>query len=66
MTPYCVREVQKPTQAHKSVKGPDNTFDVNPKWQGALPSFGNFPWDMYRVPLQIQISKLIFDTLLWA
>jgi hypothetical protein len=29
MTPYCGFEVQKPTQALKSVKGPGNTFDLN-------------------------------------
>jgi hypothetical protein len=28
--------------------------------------FGNFSWDIYRVAPEIQISKLIFDTLLWA
>jgi hypothetical protein len=33
----------------KSVKGPGNTFDLNPKWQRTLPSFGNFARDMYRV-----------------
>jgi hypothetical protein len=27
MTPYCGLEVQKPTQALKSVKGQRNTFD---------------------------------------
>jgi hypothetical protein len=30
-------------------KGPGNTFDVNPKWQTTVPSFGNFAWDMFRV-----------------
>jgi hypothetical protein len=33
-----------------SVKVPGNTFDLNPKWQRTLPSFGNFSWDIYRVP----------------
>jgi hypothetical protein len=28
--------------ALKSVKGPGNTFDLNPKWQRTLPSFCNF------------------------
>ena len=41
----------------KSVKGPSNTFDLNPKWQRTLPSCGNFLWVMHRVP-QIQISRL--------
>jgi hypothetical protein len=27
LTPYCGLEVQKPTQALKSIKGPSNTFD---------------------------------------
>jgi hypothetical protein len=27
-----------------------NTFDINPKWQRTLPSFGNFAWDMYMIP----------------
>jgi hypothetical protein len=34
----------------KDGKGPGNTFDVNPKWQRTLPFFGNFSWDIYRVP----------------
>jgi hypothetical protein len=32
LTPYCRLEVQKPTKALQSVKGPDNTFYLNPKW----------------------------------
>jgi hypothetical protein len=32
MKPYCGLEVQKPTQALKSVKGPGNTFDINHKF----------------------------------
>jgi hypothetical protein len=47
------------------VKGSGNAFDLNSKWQRILPSFGNLSWDMHMVP-QIQISKLIFNTLLWA
>jgi hypothetical protein len=67
LTPCCGLEVQKPAQALKSVKGLGNTFDLNPKWERTLPSVGNFSWDIYRVPPpQIQISKLIFDTMLWA
>jgi hypothetical protein len=30
-------EVQKPTQALTSVKGPGNTFELNPKWARTLP-----------------------------
>jgi hypothetical protein len=69
LTPYCGLEVQKPTQALKSVKGPGNTLDLNPKWSRTLPSLIYFSWDIYRDPTSIKknlISKLIFDTLLWA
>jgi hypothetical protein len=69
LTPYCGLEVQKPTQALKSVKGPGNTFDLNSKWSRTLPSLIYFSSDIYREPpsiKKIQISKLIFDTLLWA
>jgi len=31
-------EMQKPTQALKSVKGLGNTFELNPKWARTLPS----------------------------
>jgi hypothetical protein len=34
----------------KSVKGPSNTFDLNPKWERTLPFFGNFLWDIYSPP----------------
>jgi hypothetical protein len=34
----------------KSVKGPGNTFDSNPKWKKTLPSFGNLSWDIHRIP----------------
>jgi hypothetical protein len=69
LTPCCGLEVQKPTHALKSVKGPGNTFDINHKWSRTLPSLIYFSWDIYRDPLSIkknQISMLIFDTLLWA
>jgi hypothetical protein len=69
LTPCCGLEVQKPTQELKSVKDPGNTFDLNPKWSGTLPSLIYFSWDIYRDPPSIkknQISKLIFDSLLWA
>jgi hypothetical protein len=69
LTPSCGLEVQKPTQALMSVKGPSNTFDLIPKWSRTLPSLIYFSWDIYRDPLFIkknQISKLIFDILLWA
>jgi len=46
-TPCCELEVQNPTNALKSVKGPGNSFDLNPKWERTLPSFDNFSWDMH-------------------
>jgi phage shock protein PspC (stress-responsive transcriptional regulator) len=48
LTPYCGLEVQKPTQALQSIKGPANTFDWNPKWVRTLPSLIYFSWDIYR------------------
>jgi hypothetical protein len=48
LTLYCGLEVQKPTQALKSVKGPETTFDLNPKWSRTLPSLIYFSWDIYR------------------
>jgi hypothetical protein len=26
------------------------TFELNPRWERTLPSFGNFAWDIHRVP----------------
>ena len=43
-------EVQKHTQALKSVKGPGNTFDLSPKWSKTLPSLIYFSWNIYRDP----------------
>jgi hypothetical protein len=62
--------MQKPTQALQSVKDPDNTFDLNPKWVRTLPSLIYFSWDINRDPplstkKSIHISEMIFDTLLW-
>jgi hypothetical protein len=50
LTSCCGLEVQKPTQAPKSVKGPDNTFDLIPKWVRILPSVIYFSWDINRDP----------------
>jgi hypothetical protein len=55
LTLCCGFEVQKPTQALKSVKGPGNTFDWRPKWARTLPLKTNLwrgvsiniPWKMY-------------------
>jgi hypothetical protein len=50
----CGLEVQKPTQALKSVKGPGNTFDLNSKWSRTFPSLIYFSWDIYRDPPSIK------------
>jgi hypothetical protein len=52
LTPSCGLELQKPTKALKSVKGPSNTFDMSPNWERTFSSVANFSWDIYRVPLQ--------------
>ena len=61
--------MKKPNQALKSVKGPENTFDLIPKWARTLPLgifhgifIEPFPPSTKKIP----ISKLIFNTLLWA
>jgi hypothetical protein len=53
LTPCCGLEVQKPTQALKSVKEAGNNFDFNPKWSRTLPSLIYFSWDIYRDPPSI-------------
>jgi hypothetical protein len=65
LTPCCGIEAQSPTHALTLVKGPSNAFDLTPKWERTLPSFGNFPWDIERVH-PIPISQLIFVHLLSA
>jgi hypothetical protein len=50
LTPCCGLEVQKPTHALQSLKGPGNTFDRNPKWSKTLPFLIYFSWDIYRNP----------------
>ena len=42
--------MQNLIQALKSVKGPDYTFDLNPKWSWTFPSVANFSWNNYRSP----------------
>jgi hypothetical protein len=59
--PCCGLEVQKPTQALKSVKGPCNTFKRNPKWSRTLPSLIYFSWDIYRDPLHKKKSNIKVD-----
>jgi hypothetical protein len=62
LTPYCGLEVQKPTKALKSVKGPGNTFDLNSKWARTLPSLIYFSSDIHRDPLpQKTISNIKVD-----
>jgi hypothetical protein len=46
-------------EALKSVKGPNNTFDLNPKWKRTLLSFGNVSLDMHRVPPNPNIKAVI-------
>ena len=50
MTPCCRLQVQNPTQALMSVKGPGNTFDLSPKLTITLPSLIYFSWDINREP----------------
>jgi hypothetical protein len=62
LTLCCGLEVQKSTKALKSVKGPGNTFDWNPKWSRTLPSLIYFSWDIYREPPSIKkISNIKVD-----
>jgi hypothetical protein len=68
LTHCCGLEVKKPNQALKSVKGLDNIFDLIPKWARTVP-LGIFHGIFIEPPPStktIPISKLIFDTLLWA
>jgi hypothetical protein len=46
--------VQKSNQALKSVKGPGNTFDWNPKWARTLPTLIYFSWNIYKKKLKYQ------------
>jgi hypothetical protein len=50
LTPGCGLEVQKPTQALKSVKGLGNIFEINTKWTRTLPFIIYWAWDIYRDP----------------
>jgi hypothetical protein len=61
LTPCCGLEVQKPTQALKSVKGPGNTVDRNPKWSRTLPSLIYFSWIFIETPLHKAKSNIKFD-----
>ena len=60
MTACCGFQMYTPPRHLRQLPG--NTFDLNPKWERTLPSFGNFSLNMYRVPRQTQIWKFIFDT----
>jgi hypothetical protein len=61
LTPCCGLEVQKPTQALMSVKGPGNSFELYPKWARTLPSLIYFSWDIYRDPLHILFLNIKVD-----
>jgi hypothetical protein len=52
---------QRPTQILKSVKGPANTFDINPKRPRTLPSLIYFSWDIYRDPPHNLFSNIRID-----
>jgi hypothetical protein len=60
LTPCCGLQVQKPTQALKSVKDPGNTFDINHTWSRTLPSLIYFLWVMegglYKYPTKKYIK----------
>jgi hypothetical protein len=58
LTPYCGLEVQKHKQALQSVKGPENTFNVNPKWARTLPSLIYFSENIYRDPASKKKSNI--------
>jgi hypothetical protein len=62
LTLCCVLAVQNHIQTLKSVKGPDNNFDLNLKWGGQELCRWEF-YSKYVYP-NPQISKLTFDTLL--
>jgi hypothetical protein len=49
LTPCCGLEVQKPTQAPKSVKGSGNIYKITPKVNHPLPVlWRHFPWRHFR------------------
>jgi hypothetical protein len=60
LTPCYGLEVKNTTQALKSVKGPGNTVDLSSKWERTLPSFGNFLWDIYRIPPKSKYQSWYF------
>jgi len=61
LTPCCGLEVQKPTQALKSVKGPGNTFNSNRKWARTLLFFIYFYWKFIETPLPQKKSNIKVD-----
>jgi hypothetical protein len=63
LTPCCGLELEKPTKAFKSVKGPSNTFDISYNCERTLPSVANLSWDIHRIPqknpyIKVDISHL--------
>jgi hypothetical protein len=50
LTPYCGLEVEKPTQALKSVKGRGQYLWFKPKWSRTMPSLIYFSWDINTDP----------------
>jgi hypothetical protein len=64
LTPCCGLEVQNPTQALKSVEGPEIPYIPTPNGKELYRSVAILHGIFIGSPLKIQISKLIFDTLL--
>jgi hypothetical protein len=55
-------DVQKHTQALKSVEDPGNTFDLKSKWTRTLPSLIYFSRNIYRdPPPQLFFSNIKVD-----
>jgi hypothetical protein len=55
LTPCCEDEVQKSTQALKSAKCPENTFDSNTKWTRILP-FGILHGIFIKAPINAEVD----------
>jgi hypothetical protein len=47
---FCTSSPQQGVKYQLCVKGPDNTFDLSPKWARTLPYLISFSWDIYRDP----------------
>jgi hypothetical protein len=61
LTPCCGLEVHYPTQALKSVKDQDNTFNIGPKWARTLPFLIYFYGIFIETPSTIFFSNIKID-----